>query len=559
MNFKIENELSKTKKDIIKINDLYLHSKFDPQKEAERLAKENYQPHHLHIVFGIGLGYIVQSLIEIFKFNEPVLVIDPLLDLGHLDFEKNNYGYDRIYRGTLDNEPELSNILSKLGSYNNKVKVIIGQNYNILFPKETSKILQLVKDSQVRELHNVNTINWFAMQWQLNSFLNMKSMVEDLSLEALFKKYDTPVVVASGGPSLTKQLGLLKQYREKVILICAGSTINSLLLSNITPDYVVTIDGGIANYNHFKNLKLNNVDIIYSPTSHYKIRESFNDGGFAFINPGMKALHGYFKEYTNKNFPIIPGGGSVAHYALSIAKRITNGPICLIGQDLAYTNQLTHATGNKGIKGANEVKKTVVQVEGYDGDAVETNDTFKTMIDTFEQLQLSDSHNNGVFNCTEGGAKIKLYDQIPFEHFLKTYCQEDVERLVFESTVENSFSFEDFYKNQFESYNAILQNLDRGIKITEKENGPYFNINTLNQLSKIDKKLNKLYTLHNLDTLLEPIILKNETKYLPKLNESKLEEFNRVKHYTIGLYEDCKKRLVDYINIIEKELGGKND
>lgn len=559
MNYTIEKLLSKTYEDIITVNGLYLHSKYDPVREARQIAKENYSPHHLHIIFGVGLGYIIDSLIEELNFNEPILIIDPLIDEGIINFDKNNYKFNKIYYGNVKDEPVLSNLLSQLGSYSNKVQVIIGHNYKELFPEQLSRALQLIRNSQIREVYNLNTINLFSMQWQLNSFFNIRHMIGDYSLERLFNKYDVPVVIASGGPSLTKQINNLKKFRNKIILICAGSTINSLLKNNISPDYVVTIDGGIANYNHFKDISLNNTDILYAPTSHYKIRESFKRNGFVFINGGMRSLQGYFKNITNDIFPIIPGGGSVAHYALSIAKRITSGPICLVGQDLAYTNQMTHATGNLSAKNAKEVNKKLLKVEGYYNDIVETNDSFNTMIDTFEQLQLADPHRNTTYNCTEGGAKIKLFEQLPFEDFLKRYCKKNVEKYTIQNEKVRNFSFEKFTEEQFYSYQQIIKYLEKGIKITLKENGPYFKTNTIASLSKIDKKLNHLYTMNNLDTLLEPIIIKNENKYLPKMDESKLEEFERVKNYTVELYSDCKKRLLEYTEYIKREIGEENE
>lgn len=40
--------------------------------------------------------------------------------------------------------------------------------------------------------------------------MNLYYVHKDQSLKELYNKYDCPVILASGGPSLTKQLPLLK-------------------------------------------------------------------------------------------------------------------------------------------------------------------------------------------------------------------------------------------------------------------------------------------------------------------------------------------------------------
>ncbi|WP_427109442.1 motility associated factor glycosyltransferase family protein [Lysinibacillus xylanilyticus] len=550
---KINIETSRSGYPTLKINELYIHSRYNPVTEVQEAAKKNYKPHHLHVLYGYGLGYLAEELINNFQFNEPLLIIDPLIDEGLLKLKETTY--KRVYNTNSGNFTKLSSYLSELGSYSNKVHVIIQQYYQNLFPNNLLEVLKHVKDSQIRELYNINTINLFSLSWQLNSFVNTKYIYNDSSLEELFNKYDAPVVIASGGPSLIKQLEMLKENRSQFILICAGTTINTLLKYGIYPDYVVSVDGGEVNYSHFKDINSEGIELLYTPTNNRRIRECFSGDGFVFIPSGLNSLKSYYEKNTNKNFPLILGGGSVAHYAFSIAKKITTGPICLIGQDLAYTNDMSHAEGNKGIKHYSELDNEVVEVESWDGGKVKSSDAFKTMINTFEQLQLLDPHVNEVYNCTEGGAKINLISQITFKSFIKKYCANSVKKIILPKINKPLFDFEVFYNKEVENYQKIIKLLKRGIEITGKEKGPFFSSQVLNRLSKIEKKLNALYIEYNVDSLLEPIIIKNEVKFLPKINESRPEEFERVKNYTITLYQDCADRIEEYIKKLKIEMG----
>lgn len=559
MHYNLEKELAKTNFETLKINNLYVHSKFNPIRESEGIAIKNYKPHHLHVLFGYGLGYVVDELIKQFQFNEPILIIDPLVDDGLLRVKEHNY--KRLYLGNYSNRELLSNILSHLSSYSNKVCFIVNPNYDKLFTVELSQVLTLVRNAQVREIYNVNTINKFADQWQLNNLFNIKNILADKSLIDLKKVYECPIVVASSGPSLTKQIPLLKSNRDKFILICAGSTINVLLKHDIEPDYIVSIDGGLANYNHFKDLVLQYPKLIYATSSHYKIRNSFKSKGYAFIPACFGALKSYFLLNFKVDLTQVIGGGSVAHYALSIAKLMTTGPIALIGQDLAYTGGISHADGHNKNMRIQDTSKKVREVDAYyeEQGKVQTTDTFYGMIDTFEQLQLTAPHENTVFNCTEGGAKIALYEQISFKTFIDNYCLLSVKRI--DSIDENNseVDIEKVIKNELDGYKSIKKLLTEGITITKKEYGPKFNQSTLNKLKGIDSKLQSLYKKYNLDNLLEPIVLKNEVKFLPEINETPLMVFKRVKEYTITLYKECLAAIESFEVQILEEMGKQDE
>ena len=560
MNYNLLIEKSKTDVNTLKINNYYIHSKYNPIRDSENIAEKYFKPHHLHILFGYGLGYVTDELIKKFKFNEPLLILDPLLDNELLTFRHENI--KRVYRANLSNKELLSNLLSHLNSYSNKISIIICPNYDKIFDKVLSETLKIIKNAQIREIYNVNTINLFAETWQLNNLLGLENVLNDESVDNLKKQYNCPVVVAASGPSLSKQIDKLKIARDKFILICAGSTINVLLKHGLEPDYVVSVDGGLANYNHFKDLSLDYAELIYSTTNHYKIRDSFNSTAYTFIPKSFPTLSSYFALNFNKHVPEVNGGGSVAHYALSIAKMITSGPIALIGQDLAYTNGISHAEGNKHKIKIEETKQEKFEVEGYytENGPVLTDNSFKTMIDTFEQMQLSEPHKNNVYNCTEGGAKIALYEQVAFELFLKQYCTSVVKRVVPKQN-DNTFNIniEQILKKEFEGYEKIKQLLKEGILITNKEKGPMFNNGTLKKLSKIESNLKILYNKFNLDSLLEPIIIKNEIKFLPQLNETALTKFKRVKDYTITLYKDCINSIENFEEKILIEMENKND
>lgn len=550
--YDINFEQAKNKEKTVKVNGYYLHSKFNPSLEAEKIVKDVYQPHHLHIIFGYGMGYIIEELSKKRKFNEPIIVIDPLLDKGI--FKLKNADNHNIYYRDVEQPEDIRDTMAKLAGMTNKIHFFISPNYKKIFLNESHKIAQLVNDVQKREIINISTAMRYALDWQINYAMNLRNINNDMSLNKLFKIYECPIVVAASGPSLSKQLSLLKEYRKRIILICAGSTINSLLNAGIQPDYVVSIDGGINNFQHFENIKLDYSELIYSPLVHYKVRNQFTSTCYSFVPYVRPSISIILKKKIQKELPIINGGGSVAHYALSIAKYMTSGPICMIGQDLAYTNNQTHSNGNKNNKLIEN--SNVILVDGYFNDKVKTDISFKGMIQTFEEMNNFHPHENYIFNCTEGGAKINGYLQKSFQDFLDQYAVEEVTKVSI--TCLNSETQADLLKKDFEIYDRILNLLKKGLKVIEKELGPVFSQDGINQIKKIERKLNALYLETCVDMLLEPIITFAEHEFLPPIDENKYEEFKRVKKYINVLYEESILMMEIYIerlNEILKEEG----
>ncbi|MGE7914512.1 motility associated factor glycosyltransferase family protein [Lysinibacillus xylanilyticus] len=547
MDYIIQKELGKQGLETLVVNGYYLHSKYNPIREAAQLADKFYKPHHLHILFGFGLGYIVEELIPLFKFNEPLLILDPLIDSGNLTMKK--YDYSRLYMHNCSDIPHLTNLLDQLASYTDKITMLPSINYDKIAFNELSKITELIKEIKMKQIININTSNKYSMEWQINYFMNTITAGKDNSLKILEKRYDAPVVVVSAGPSLSKQLDLIKKNRNKMILICAGSAINTLLKEEIIPDYIVSIDGGIYNYRHFENLKFDEATLIYSPTHHYKIRGCFTNKALLFVPHVRPQIQKNYQKRFGEEYPIMNGGGSVAHFAFSIAKYITKGPICLIGQDLAFTDQYSHAAGNKLRRKLDVNSVEIREVEGYYNDTVLSNNSLVVIKNTLEELQALHPHENKVFNCTEGGAKIRYFNQLPFSEFIECYCTLNCKKEDISTSTKEKTSI---FNEELEKYKEVLKLLKKGLEVINNDTNLFIAKNTLNKLSKIERQLNIFYDDILIDMLFEPEILFTRDKYLPQINETKLEEHQRVRKYTYDLYTRCKIKIEELIiNIME--------
>ncbi|ANB58327.1 hypothetical protein GFC29_2424 [Anoxybacillus sp. B7M1] len=552
--YSIIEEIAKSGHRIHRINNYYLHSKYDPIREAARFADQHYKKHHLHILFGIGSGHIAKALSEKMSEDEFLIVIEPLDQLMEEQMNSELKQTAMIGLKHVDNFQQLCDTLL-MERFNYRVQVICSPNYDRLFPNEYKKVLSIIKDLIYVQKVNENTIRKFSKEWQRNFILNLFYAFDDIPLKELKGYFNAPVVVASGGPSLTKQILLLKKVRNHVLLISSGSTINTLLKHNIEPDFVVTIDGHINNYKHFESIEFKKTKIIYSLSHHEKILEKLNQRSFFFVSSVHQTLELYAKKLLNQEVSGILGGASVAAFALSIAYMISSGPVALIGQDLAYTDNKTHAEHNKNFRKIDEAyikERGVFYTEGYDGGQVLTDYAFFTMKHNFEKLLQTFPQPERIYNSTEGGVKLDGYQQISFQEFCDRYVD----------TSKNVpiFDMDSYPHKDIPEWQEFLMRIEDEIKLHDKVKclvdeavlllkrnvfDTVFDAKILKKLDKIDEQLKPIFAEGMMSLIAQPIILDTFNNYLPGENETKKEVYQRVYTRSLDLYSRLKEAATD--------------
>lgn len=558
--FEINQLVAKNGEPILEINQLYIHSKYNPTKEAERYVENHYRAHNLHIIFGYGSGYLVEAFIKFRKHNEVFIVIDPLLDAELLPIRAH---HTNILGVKAENIWGMEAIIQEIDSeVRTTFNILCTNNYDKLFPEEYKELLQKIRDIQEMNRINDNTLLLFAEKWQENLAMNLNYMTKDTSIQHLKDKFHYPVVIAASGPSLLKQLPLLKKYRNAIILISAGSTTNVLLKNQISPDFIVTLDGGESNYKHFEHLEFNGPKLIYTFQNHYKIRDSFKYQAFICNLVGHPHVNQYVNKFLKYEIPELLAGSTVANLCFSIAQYITDGPIAFIGQDLAYTNNLSHVQGHNHTKEMVESSlenKDIVLIDAYFGDKIATSASMNSMRLEFEKMILIAPPKNLFFNCTEGGAKIKGFDQIPFEEFLVTYqtntttnVQIDLEGY---PPISTSSDISNNFKIELVNAEKLIELYKEALSILSKDNAlTRFKPSTLKKLDKLDKAISEILQELPLDHILTPTMMAVKKGYLEKENETVYQKFNRIKAQNKKLYESSLEAVEKFCEYVTQAL-----
>lgn len=553
----IEHITSKSGLKITKINDYLCHSLYNPEKEAISFVDKNIEDVQIHFIYGYGDGYIINEFLKREELdNTFYVIIDPFIDISKLKHEKAEF---ILFK----DEKTLREKLTPYMWISFNRKITVSPNYDKMDLEKYKNFLLILKDMTKIAKVNENTVSKYANMWYENYLKNLNYLNKDHSVATLKNISNKPVVVASGGPSLTKQLPILKNYRDNIIIISAGSTTNSLLSEGIIPDIVVSIDGHEINYNHFKGKQFSEDTLfIYSMQSYPEIRTSFKNG-YYFLDLASTELKDHLNKFGNEEVIILAGGGSVAHFALSIAKYISTGEIALIGQDLAYTNGLTHAKNNVYRK---EVKDTqnLVEIIGYNNEKVYTDYMFLSMKKTFEEMA-STLNMEKVFNCTEGGVKLDGYKEKTFKQF----CEDNYlynhsiksETLIHMTSEKSNKRIYSELKKELALYKNIARVTKLNMNLLKaNRKKASFSPDVLNKMSINDKIMKNGIKGTPISIAFRAIDIKVNKKFKASLNESPQEQYDRIYRQNEYLYtatNEVVKKGIEILGEIINE-GAKN-
>ncbi|EHL3240770.1 motility associated factor glycosyltransferase family protein [Campylobacter coli] len=347
---------------------------------------------------------------------------------------------------------------------------------------------------------------------------NLPSMITHPSYKELLSKRkgisDTAIIVSTG-PSLTKQLPLLKKYANKATIFCADSSYPILAKHGIKPDYVLSLERIPLTSEFFNNdFGEFDKDIVFvcAGVVHPKTIEYLKNKTFIIT---QKILA--FPYYINlKNFCYAAVGFSVAHMAYEFATHLSHKNIIFIGQDLAYAEDgFSHTKDYSNLdkhEGHFQRDKGKFQCLAYGGNGKAESSEVWTMFRFFLQDTISRNIISTTYNCTEGGARIEGTIEKPFlwacEKLLYKDLNKPFEKLEpLSLNKQNEFLLKAYYKvyqsiKHCRDFSKILSN------DFEKIQSVYLNLNKKENdlnlaIRKIDEFKNKLENIKQMQDLYE--------------------------------------------------------
>ncbi|EAI5398267.1 motility associated factor glycosyltransferase family protein [Campylobacter upsaliensis] len=304
--------------------------------------------------------------------------------------------------------------------------------------------LELMSDFYAREQKEVLALNSFLMEGFKKSILkqgndpkdalqgikqyvyNLVSMIKNPSLKELLEKRKAKFkscVIVSTGPSLSKQLPLLKEVQEKVVIFAADSAYPILMQNDIVPDYVCMVERTDFTAEFFKHDFGNKDDkttFLLASLVHPNAIEYLEKRGRNYI---LIPKHLNFAQYVDlKAFSLLSSAVSVAHMAFAIALELEFKELVFIGQDLAY-NDVGHSHPKDYQHSADFESEAYekIKVVAYGGEGfVESHEIwifFRQILEDLIKYVVSAK----IYNATQGGARIEGMIEKPFSECCKDF------------------------------------------------------------------------------------------------------------------------------------------
>ncbi|MGJ9371052.1 motility associated factor glycosyltransferase family protein [Campylobacter coli] len=359
---------------------------------------------------------------------------------------------------------------------------------------------------------------------------NLPSMITHPSYKELLSKRkgisDTAIIVSTG-PSLTKQLPLLKKYASKATIFCADSSYPILAKHNIKPDYVLSLERIPLTSEFFNNdFGEFDKDILFVLKSyvHPHTTKYLQKNNRTFILTSRPSS--FIKNINLCPYGYVGYGPSVAHMAYEFATHLNYKNIIFIGQDLAYAKDgFSHTKDYSNLdkhEGHFQRDKGKFQCLAYEGNGKVESSEIWTMFRFSLQDIISRNIISTTYNCTEGGARIEGTIEKPFlwacENLLDKDLNKPFEKLEpLSLNKQNEFLLKAYYKvcksikhsgdfskilsNDFENIQSIY------LSLNEKEE----DINlAIEKIDKFKNKLEDIKQMHDLYEILGPLLTQFE-------------------------------------------------
>ena len=505
----------------------------NPNLEVEEKIKyfdENFPKYPVLFIFGLGNARLIHHLLKNTK-HKRIIVFEPEFELVYYGLENFDFAKD-IKAGRLvilDVSNLNGSTFSALFSL-----AYMGANLKVYNLNSSCEYYEKFYEQDMQSVHNACVLGIFTQFARcgndpydvfigfVNTTQNLPKMLKNPSLKELLtkrKKKAKNAIIVSTGPSLNKQLPLLKEYANKASIFCADSAYPILYKHGIKPDYVLSTERIDWTSKLFDNDFGEFDEGILFVLSNFTHKDTIKN-----LEKNSRAYMVVFQEISHQNLFKLHDYGyladkvGVAIFCFNLAVRLEHENIIFIGQDLAYAKDgLSHSEDYSLLyshEGEYERDRGKCLIPAYGGEGVvESSPTWILFKQDLELDITKANMSKGIktYNCTGGGALIEHTIELPFETACKTLFKEDLDK-----------NFAPLSCLKLEQINLELKKVKDRLQRKLKQSASFLE-EVKNELENLAQILPKEYDFEKLDI-----------KALQKSKERLLKLKNQLTTATIG-------------------------
>jgi len=550
----IEEEVGPRGAKILVDRGVRLGSAYDPVREGEQIAERMAQePADIMIAVGFGLG----EQFEPYLSRNPATLIIYEPSLARLKAALERFSVTELLAAHRDvyfaSDPvQLTRFLTARYTPGLRMRVFPHPAVLRLDQPAVAAAVKATRDAKdVVDVQRLTSIE-MLMPWAWVTARNGQRIARTPQFGRLQDTFQgKPAVVVAAGPSLDKQLPLLREIQDRIVIIGIGQTTRALRQAGIDPHLVHVLES--RDVSHQLTDAGDTSELIVAPSADADpaIYDLPSRAKFTVTSSGG-ALGVWIAEATGEEHFSF-GGGTVAQGAVGMAMMLGCNPIALIGQDLAFTDGRAYAKGtaydfvevemkedgNCRFEGMNQkaeilgdtvphpengglADQRVVWVDAWEeGEQVPTWRAYASFLEQYREIGMAfRARGIALVNCTEGGARIPEVEHRTFRSFADEYATEalDARRTILEIHDAASQHALADYADPLAESRKLLDKLDteakkgarfarQSEKRLDKARNDQQRVEVLRRLARHEKRVRtKLERLPWLDQFVQPEI-----------------------------------------------------
>ncbi|HAA1723039.1 TPA_asm: DUF115 domain-containing protein [Campylobacter jejuni] len=525
-------------------------------------------------IYGIGNALLIKNLTKhykhLFVFESEIELF--ILALSTLDLSEELCS-GKIY--LVDTKEEKINIqLSMLFDqkdmfeYLSLYEMFINCSYyGKHFIEEIKKIDRVINDNMNLVIRNLDPECKLSLNCYDNFIQNIPLMLKNIPFQRIIQErknqFENCIVVCAG-PSLEKQIPLLKKYQENFVIFCADGAFPLLYKNDIIPDYVLNLDYEEYPIEFFKDININKLEktlFILAQSTHSSVIHFLKNINFAIVlNENIT-----YKKLNLFDFGYLEVGTHVGHMCYTLALALGFKNIIIIGQDLAYNDKGNSHFGDfilgKDADLALNIPSLRTLAYGGEGEVL----THLAWDDYRKKLEILFVNNMqaNFYNATEGGVRIAFTKELNFKECCLKFANEKKKILEIPKVLTSNRS-DKFLKKIIEilkkDLHIINQTLEDAktlydalekILMSEKKLPLEFLLNIDKNIEKFNFFLEQGFIFN--DRVLRGVFLKRGFAF-SEIIIQRIQEEEKYLQLMIKAYKDWLVLLIEKLNIRKKIL-----
>ncbi|MFH1673053.1 MAG: 6-hydroxymethylpterin diphosphokinase MptE-like protein [Pseudomonadota bacterium] len=413
---------------IIKDNgqEIFVYDRLNVRQKVQKDLRDlTFKAEDATLFLGFGLGYHIEEIAHRMEIDHQVFAIEPCMEVFRLAMScrdlREIFAHDRIHLFVGEDPDMLYETLEYhlmrivAGRLNEMVLRPLSAAFSQIYADSDDRIQKMLLCLKLSYRHCMG--NKSVLNNILNNAISLSSAVD---VNDLFGLLDgQPAIVVSGGPSLSSNIGLLKEAKGKACIIAVDTALQPLLQNEVEPDFVVSVDPIEQNYRKIEELpKHLDIPLVYYPDVYFKIPQHFK--GAKFVTAGKNSLSNWFLKRAGCE-ESLGRAISAAHLAFLLARAMGADPVVLVGLDMSFPGEEHHVEG-AAFTWAPNPDEEYVMVPDVFGGTVKTTPGFQAMIGLFE-TEVAKTR-AGCIDATEGGALIRGTEIVSLDSALKRYVSQ---------------------------------------------------------------------------------------------------------------------------------------